>query len=77
MSTDFLSKSGDPFGNKDVINSKLEVGMFVADMELSVGILRGSVAIHRPVPCFARKIPETEASSIGSKPTETGIVAGH
>ena len=39
MGTDFLSKSGDPFGNKDVINSKLEVGMFVADMELSIGIL--------------------------------------
>src|SRR5258705_9966971 len=39
MGTDFLSKSGDPFGNKDVINSELEVGMFVADMELSIGIL--------------------------------------
>src|SRR6202790_3250964 len=39
MGTDFLSESGDPFGNKDVINSELEVGMFVADVELSIGIL--------------------------------------
>ena len=39
MGIDFLPKSGDPFRNQDVINSKLEVGMFIADVELSIRIL--------------------------------------
>ena len=40
MGIDFLAEPSDPFGNQDVINSKLEVGMFVADMELSKRVLR-------------------------------------
>ena len=40
MGIDFLAEPSDPFGNQDVINPKLEVGMFIADMELSKRVLR-------------------------------------
>jgi hypothetical protein len=40
MRIDFLAEL--PFRNQDVINSKLEVGMFVADMELTIRILRNA-----------------------------------
>jgi len=39
MSVDFLAEPSNPFRNQDVINSILEVSMFVADMELPIGIL--------------------------------------
>ena len=39
MRIDFLAEPSDPFRNQDVINSKLEVGVFVANMELPIRIL--------------------------------------
>ncbi len=40
MRIDFLTETSDSFRNQDVINSKLEVGVFVANVELTIRILR-------------------------------------
>jgi len=39
MRIDFLTEPSDSFRNQDVVNAKLEVGVFVANMELAIGIL--------------------------------------
>ena len=39
MGIDFLAEPSDPFRNQDVINAKLKVGVFVANMELAIGVL--------------------------------------
>ena len=36
MGINLLAEPSDPFRNQDVINSELEVGMFVANMELTI-----------------------------------------
>ena len=49
MRINFLAEPSDPFRNQDVINSKLEVGMFVADMELPKRILRNARSLQDDV----------------------------
>jgi len=39
MGINLLAEPGDPLRNRDVINAKLEVGMFAADVELPIRIL--------------------------------------
>ena len=39
MRIDFLTEPSDSFRNQDVVNAILEVGVFVANMELPIGIL--------------------------------------
>ena len=39
MRIDFLAESADSFRNQDIVDPELEVGVFVANMELPKGIL--------------------------------------